>query len=69
MPDPDVFAMVGFAIMIGLFAVMLLVGIPRGRSMQKTDEQIDANQRRLAEIQERQIAAKERIADALENRG
>ena len=68
MADPDAFLTVAFAVMIGLLAAMVLVGIPRGRRMQKTNEQIEANQRRLIEIQERQATAMERIANALEHR-
>lgn len=54
--------------MIALLGLMVAVGIPRGKRMQKTNEAIEANQRKHMELAERQIKALERIAGALENR-
>ncbi len=76
----DTFLTIAFSLMIGMFALMLIIGIPRGKRMQKTNEKIAANQakqielneqmqRRQLEFQERQMAAMERIATAQERRG
>ncbi|QXT38505.1 hypothetical protein [Gymnodinialimonas ceratoperidinii] len=74
--DPGVFLPLAMTALIGMFAIMLIVGIPRGRRLQKTNEQIEANQTRQIAMQERQLAAaerqataQERIAAALESRG
>lgn len=76
MIDTDTFMMFAFVVLIALLAAMVLVGIPRGKRIQATNEQIEANQRRTIEMSERQIAlsernvaAMERIAAALERRG
>ncbi|MDB2369241.1 hypothetical protein N9V68_01485 [Octadecabacter sp.] len=66
--NPDVFLPIAFGIMIGLLGLMVAVGIPRGKRMQRTNEQIEANQRRQMDMSERQTKAIERIADALEPR-
>ena len=68
MMDPDVFLPIAFIVLIALLGVMVLVGLPRGKRMQKTNEQIEANQRRQLDLAERQTAAVERIAAALEAR-
>lgn len=65
---PDTFLIIAFTVMIALLGLMVAVGIPRGKRMQKTNEQIEANQRRQMELAERQTEAVERIADALEAR-
>lgn len=65
---PDTFLIIAFTVMIALLGLMVAVGIPRGKRMQKTNEQIEANQRRQMELAERQTKAVERIADALEAR-
>lgn len=65
---PDTFLIIAFTVMIALLGLMVAVGIPRGTRMQKTNEQIEANQRRQMELAERQTKAVERIADALEAR-
>ena len=62
----DTFLMSSFAIMVGLFVVMIAVGIPRGKRMQQTNEQIAANQLKLLENSRKQTKALERIASALE---
>ena len=66
---PDLFLTIAFSIMIALLAAMVLVGIPRGKRMQQTNEAIEANQRKQLELAERQTQAVERIAEALEKRG
>ncbi|WP_341861589.1 hypothetical protein [Gymnodinialimonas sp. 57CJ19] len=66
MSDTDTFLTVAFTVMMLMLAIMLIVGIPRGRRMQKTNEQIEANQARQIEMQERQLAAAERSATAME---
>lgn len=55
--------------------VMFAFGLKRGKRVQATNEQIEANQRRSIEMAEKQIilaernaAAMERIATALERR-
>lgn len=67
--NPDVFLPIAFSIMIGMFALMLIVGIPRGKRVQKTNEKMAENQARQIALHERQAAALERIASALERRG
>ncbi len=62
----DTFLVIAFTVMIALLCLMVAVGIPRGKRMQKTNEQIEANQRRQMELAERQTKAVERIAEALE---
>lgn len=64
----DTFLMVAFGAMLGLFVLMLVVGIPRGKRMQNTNDQIAANQARQIALHERQAAALERIAESLERR-
>jgi hypothetical protein len=64
----DTFLIIGFGIVILLFAVMLVVGLPRGKRMQATNERIEINQRRILETAELQAVAAERIAAALEAR-
>lgn len=66
--NPDVFLPIAFSIMIALLVLMVVVGLPRGKRMQKTNEQIEANQRKQMELAERQTKAVERIAAALEQR-
>lgn len=66
--NPDTFLMVAFGLLIGLFVIMMVVGIPRGRRMQDTNAKIEENQRKQMETGERQAKALERIADALEKR-
>lgn len=68
MSDTDLFLAVSFTVMLVMLAIMLIVGIPRGKRMQKTNEQIQINQARQIELQERQAAALDRIASALERR-
>ena len=66
--NPEIFLPIAFTIMIALLGLMVAVGIPRGKRMQKTNERIEANQRKQMELAERQTAAVERIAEALEKR-
>ncbi|ABD55413.1 hypothetical protein [Jannaschia sp. CCS1] len=75
MSELDMFLAVAFTIMLVMIAIMLVIGIPRGKRLQKTNETIAANQARMIEMQERQLAvaerqatAQERIATALERR-
>lgn len=66
--NSETFLIIGFGIVILLFAVMLVVGLPRGKRMQAINERIEINQRRMLETAERQAVAAERIAAALEAR-
>jgi len=66
--NPDTFLMIALGAMVALFLVMLVIGIPRGKRAQDTNEKIEANQRKQMEMAARQTAAIERIAEALEKR-
>lgn len=73
--DESLFLGTLFLIMVVMFALMLLIGLPRGKRMQETNTQIAANQERLialqdrqAQLVERQVVALERVAAALEKR-
>jgi len=66
--NADVFLPIAFTIMIVLLGLMIVISIPRGKRMLRNQEQMEANQRKQMELAERQTAAVERIADALENR-
>ncbi|MEX3015126.1 hypothetical protein [Gymnodinialimonas hymeniacidonis] len=64
--DVLVYAALAF---IAIVTIMFALGLRRGRNVQATNEQIAANQQRQIELHERQVAALERIANSLENRG
>ena len=73
--DQDLFLGTLFLILVVLFSLMFLIGLPRGKRLQDTNAQIAANQERLIALQdrraklvERQVDALERIAAALETR-
>lgn len=75
MLDPDIFLPIAFTVMLAMFALMLIIGIPRGKRTQKTNEDIANKQaeqfklvQRQIEVHGRQTAAIERIATALERR-
>ncbi len=51
-----------------LLTVLYVIGVVRGRRMQRTNEKIEKNQRNLIALQERQVSALERIATQLEKR-
>lgn len=57
-----------FTVMVAAFLLLLVIGIPRGKRMQKTNERIEANQREILENSHRQATALERIAESLEKR-
>ena len=69
MVDPEIYMPIAFGILILLLLIMVAIGIPRGKRMQQTNEQIEANQRKMMALSERQAVALERIAEALERRG
>ncbi|OAN75561.1 hypothetical protein A8B78_16250 [Jannaschia sp. EhC01] len=72
----DMFLTIAFSAMIAMFAVMLIVGLPRGKRVQTTNDKIAeqqtrqiALQERNTDLQERTVIALERIATTLERRG
>ena len=60
-----------YLVSLFLFAVlaMFAIGLKRGKRIEKTNNDIETNQKRQIELHERQVAALERIANSLENRG
>ena len=64
----EVFAAIAIAFIVVLL-IMFGLGLRRGKNVQATNEQIEANQKRQIELHERQVAALERIAEALDRRG
>ena len=64
----ELFAAFGISFIV-IITVMFALGLRRGKNVQATNEQIEANQKRQIELHERQVAALERIADILESRG